>query len=192
MRKGFSVLAVIAAMTAAPLPAGAETWYAGAFGGANYTHDGSVNAAGTNAEYDFGLGIGGYVGFFVQPNVRLEAELSYRANDIDTIGGVGNGGEVQTTALMANVLFDFELKSEIEPYLGAGLGVADIDYSIVDDKVLALQLIAGAGIRIAPTAQLTVDYRLFLTENLEAGGAIGFGDIEYVNSAVMVGIRKTF
>lgn len=191
MRKAFSVLAVIAVVAMAPAAA-AEPWYAGGFGGLNYTHDGNVNGAGVDASYDYGLAVGGYVGFFVQENVRIEAELSYRANDIDTIGGVAVGNEVETLALMANALFDFKIESSLEPYLGAGLGIADVDYAVVDDTVLAVQLIAGAGIEISPTMKMTVDYRMFITENLEIGGGLGLGDIEYVNSAVLVGLRKTF
>lgn len=191
MCKTFSMLAVIAAVVAAP-PAYAEAWYAGAFGGLNFTHDGNVNGAGTDAKYDMGLAGGGYVGFFVQKNIRIEAELSYRTNDIDTIGGVGVAGEAETLALMANALIDFKIESVLQPYLGAGIGFADVDYSIVDDTVLAVQMIAGAGIDIAPATQLTVDYRLFITENLETGAGLGLGDIEYVNSAILVGLKRTF
>jgi len=191
MRKTFCVLVATAAVFSAPA-ACAESWYAGAYGGTNYTHDGTVNAAGTKATYDIGLALGGYVGFFVQKNVRLEAELSYRTNARDKLGGVGVGGSVDTMALMANALFDFKIESRVEPYVGAGIGFADVDYSVVDDTVLALQMIAGAGIDVAPKTKLTIDYRLFLTENLEAGGGLGLGDIEYVNSAVLVGIRRAF
>lgn len=191
MRKTFSVFAVIAIVFVAP-PAGAETWYAGGFGGINYTHDGNVNAAGTKATYDVGLALGGFVGFFVQENVRLEAELSYRTNDRDTLGGAGVGGSVDTVAVMANALFDFKIESQVEPYIGAGIGFADVDYAVVDETVLAVQMIAGAGIEVSPATKLTVDYRLFITEDLEVGGGVGLGNIEYVNSAVLVGLRRTF
>lgn len=195
MRKSLSALAVMAAVLVAPA-ANAESWYAGGFGGLNFAHDGAVNGAGVEAGYDMGFAVGGYAGFYVQENVRLEGELSYRANDLDSVGGVAIGGEVETLALMVNALFDVKLESAVEPYLGAGIGFADVDYSIAglgyDDTVLAVQMIAGAGIEIAPATQLTVDYRLLLTDDLRVGSGVGFGRVEYTNSAVLVGLRKSF
>jgi opacity protein-like surface antigen len=195
MRNCLGALAVIAAVLAAPA-ANAETWYIGGLGGLNYTHDGTVNGSGLKAEYDLGFVLGGFVGLYVQDNIRLEGELSYRTNDLDTAGGVSIGGEAETLALMANVFFDFKLESNVEPYLGAGIGFADVDYTVTgiqyNDTVLALQLIGGAGIEIAPATQLTVDYRLFLTDDVRVGSGVGFGRVEYTNSAFSVGIRRAF
>lgn len=195
MRRILGVLAVVAAIPLASA-ASAEPWYVGGFGGLNYAHDGNVNAAGIDATYDIGFAAGGYVGFFVQENVRLEGELSYRTNDIDDVGGVAIAGEAESLAVMANVLFDFKIESAVEPYVGAGIGFAEVDYTIsgltFDDLVIALQFIGGIGIEIAPATQFTVDYRLFLTDNLGFGGGVGFGDIEYVNSAVVVGLKRSF
>ncbi len=195
MRNCLGALAVIAAVLAAPA-ANAETWYAGGFGGFNYTHEGSVNGSGLEAEYDLGFVLGGYAGFYVQDNIRLEGELSYRTNDLDKVGGISIGGEAETLALMMNAFFDFKLESNVEPYLGAGIGLADVDYTIsglrYDDTVLAIQLVGGAGIEIAPATQLTVDYRLFVTDEIRVGSGAGFGKVDYTNSAFSVGIRRSF
>lgn len=195
MRKTLGVLAILTTGFVAPT-ANAETWYAGIFGGLNITHDGDVNGAGTNATYDLGYGIGGYVGYFLQDNVRLEGELSYRANDLDTIGGVATGGEVESLAFMVNVLFDVKIESRFEPYIGAGIGFADVDYTVsgvvFDDTAIALQLILGAGVEVAPGLQFTADYRLFLTDDLDVGGGAGLGSVEYLNSSFLLGIRKSF
>ncbi len=194
MRNCLGALAVMAAVLAAPAAA-AETWYIGGLGGFNYTHEGAVNGSGLEAEYDWGFVLGGYAGIYVKDNLRLEGELSYRTNDLDNAGGV-TSGDVDTLALMANVFFDFKLESNIEPYLGAGLGIAEADYTIsgiqYGDTVLALQLIGGAGIEIAPATQLTLDYRLFLTDELRVGSGAGFGRVDYTNSAFTVGIRRAF
>lgn len=195
MRKKFGVLAAVAAIFISPA-ANAEPWYVGGFGGLNFTHDGNVNGVGTQASYDLGLAAGGYVGFYVQENIRLEAELSYRSNDIDKRGGVPIAGKAESVAVMANAFFDFKIESAVEPYLGAGIGFAEVDYTITgltfDDTVIALQLVGGMGIEIAPATQLTVDYRLFVTDDLNIGGGVGFGDVEYVNSAILVGIKRSF
>lgn len=191
MRKSLGALAAFAISLAAS-SANAQTWYAGGYGALNYTHDGSVTAFAGDAKYDLGLGIAGYIGFFVQDNIRIEGELSYRANDIDSIGGPVSG-DVETLAVMANALIDFKLESNFEPYLGAGLGLAEVEYRIgvlgFDDTVLAVQMIAGLGVELSPTVELTVDYRLFMTEDVRVGA---FGEAEYVNSAVAIGLRKAF
>ncbi len=195
MRKSLGALVVTAAfLTTAP--ACAEQWYAGGYGGLNYTHDGSVNGAGVEASYELGFAFGAYAGFFVQENIRLEGELSYRSNDLESRGGVAIGGEAEALALMVNALFDIKLQSAFQPHLGAGLGFAEVDYRIgglqYDDTVLALQLIFGAGIEIAPATDLTLDYRLFMTDDLSVGGGVGFGKVEYMNSAFLVGLRRSF
>lgn len=195
MHKTLGPFIVIVGVLVAPA-ANAEAWYAGGFLGLNHTHDGSVNGTGTEASYDLGAAIGGYAGFHVQDNVRLEGELSYRKNDIDTIGNVRVAGDVETLSLMMNALFDIKLKSRFQPYLGAGLGFADVDYGFggakYDDTVLAIQMIIGAGIDIAPATQLTLDYRLFITDDLNIGGGAGLGSVEYTNSAFVVGVKRSF
>ncbi len=195
MRKVLGALAAVAVLSIAA-EANAEAWYVGGYGGLNYTHDGNVNAAGVDASYDLGLALGAYAGFFVQDNARLEADLSYRANDLDSRGGVAIAGEAETTALLVNALFDISLESAVQPHIGAGIGIAEVDYRIgngqFDDTVLAFQLIVGADIEIVPATNLTLDYRLFVTEDLNVGGGVGFGSVEYINSAFLVGLRRSF
>jgi len=195
MRNSLGVLAVISFVLVAPA-ANAETWYIGGLGGVNITHGGGVNGSGLKAEYDLGLILGGYAGFYVKDNIRLEGELSYRTNGLDTVGGASISGDAKTLALMANAFLDFKLESAVEPYLGAGIGFADVDYTITgiqyNDMVLAIQLIGGAGIKISPATQLTVDYRLFVTDDVRVGSAVGFGRVEYTNSAITVGIKRSF
>lgn len=195
MKKFTGLIAAAAVFTLAGT-AGAETWYAGAYGGLNYAHDGDVNGAGTNATYDLGFAVGGYAGLYVNKNIRLEGELAYRSNDIDTIGGIGVGGEVASLAIMINALYEFDTTSGFRPHVGGGLGFADADYTLgaleYGDTVLAAQLIAGVGIEIAPALDLTVDYRLFFTDDLGIGGGAGLGAVEYTNSTFLVGLRKSF
>ena len=61
-----------------------------------------------------------------------------------------------------------------------------------NDTVLAVQFVGGLGVEIAPTVALTLDYRLFLTDDLRVGSGVGFGKIEYTNSMFTVGLRKSF
>jgi len=195
--KSYIFAFILSAVALAFAPAAqAESWYAGGFGGLNYAHDGDVNGAGQQATYELGYGLGGYVGMRFSPNLRLEGELSYRDNDLDTIAGGAVLGDAATTALMVNVFYDLSPGAQLNPHFGGGVGVADIDYQVggnlYGDTVLAMQLGAGADYSLGKDIALTFDYRLFVTDNLSIGGGAGLGDVEYWNSAVLVGIRKNF
>lgn len=190
-----SITPLVAALAFAPA-AQAEAWYAGGFGALNVTHDGDVNGTGDQATYDLGYGAGGYVGMHFSPNLRIEGELSYRTNDIDTVSGGAVIGDVETTALMLNLFYDLSPSEKLNPHVGFGLGVADADYtvdgSLYGDTVLAMQLGAGVDYGLGNNLAVTFDYRLFITDDLAIGGGAGMGAVEYWNSALLVGIRKKF
>ncbi|MBY6211618.1 outer membrane beta-barrel protein [Microbulbifer agarilyticus] len=72
-------------------------------------------------------------------------------------------GEFDASYLFANVYYDFDLGSPFKPYIGAGIGNADVDIeyrpsgvTIIndDDSVFAYQVMAG--INFDATEQLTV------------------------------------
>ena len=82
-----------------PVPAYAGGWYFSAFGGANWLDNTSFDiGAGTVAnDYDTGFVVGGAIGYDMGPamgpfGLRLEAELSYRDNDVNShsVGGAAN------------------------------------------------------------------------------------------------------
>lgn len=194
MRKSLGLLAALAVVFLAPA-ANAEKLYVGLIGGINITHDGNTSGGGT-ATYDLGVATGGYVGIHVKENFRLEGELSYRKNDIESVGGAPSTAEVETLAFMANAYFDFGTQSGFKPYIGGGLGFVDGDLTtaggIFDATELAVQFIAGAGMPIATDILLTLEYRAFMTDNLSFGAGGGLNSIEYFNSAFVFGVRKTF
>ncbi len=76
------------------------------------------------------------------------------------------GGNIRTTALFANALYDFDTSGPITPYVGAGLGVAYVEQDLVygpgvrvsdDDTVFAVRLIAGAAYDLSDSLALTAD-----------------------------------
>ena len=168
--------AVMLACTASA--AQAQNWYVGGYGGMNFTHDGDANGN-ENVVYDLGLGFGGIIGYVMGSGLRVEGEIAYRWNDIDTIDGAPSGSEISSWAFMGNVLYDINTQSSLTPHIGGGLGIAratvetgGLEFS---DTVFAAQLIAGADYNVAPDLALTVDYRLFFTEDLGLGAGGGLG-----------------
>lgn len=173
----------------------AQNWYAGGFGAMNYTHDGHAN--GTDLlEYDIGFGLGAMVGMAMSNGFRVEGEISYRANDVDTLNGVAYGADISSLAFMANAYYDFSAQSDMRPHLGLGLGMADATVEIAgvkyNDTVFAAQFIAGIDYKIAPDLAIVADYRFFMTDELGLGGGAGLGGLEYANSSVVAGLRKNF
>ena len=173
----------------------AQGWYAGGYGAMSYTHDGYAN--GTDLmTYDIGYGLGGFVGYAMANGFRVEGELAYRSNDIESIAGTAVGMNMSNVALMANVLYDFNMQSSVKPHVGGGLGIATgtVDDAGVeyDSTVVAGQFILGVDYAMAPDLALVADYRLFFTEDMGFGAGVGLGGVEYTNSAVSVGLRKKF
>ena len=185
--------------------ASAQSTYVSVIGGANFTHEGEFGGFGVDSEFETGYAVGGAIGFDFG-DYRLEGEVSYRTNDIDNIGGrkrmFGRAfdGNITTTAVMANALYDFDSGSSFVPYVGAGVGVGFSTLELLggdgDVTEFAYQLILGGAYEMSSSLDLTLDYRLF-----SIGFPLGvpkydfFGsDMSqvYWNSAIMLGVRAKF
>src|SRR6185503_525631 len=100
----------------------------------------------------------GGIGYALQNGFRLEGELAYRRNDISD-----NAADLAATSLMANVFYDFNRGGRFEPYVGAGVGVVDLEFGGAADQVdvdpgLAWQIMAGVAIGLTPQWDLDVGY----------------------------------
>lgn len=134
---------------------------------------------------------------------RAEVELSRRAAGLKTVSGTAASGEMLATSLMANAIYDFDVNGPVTPYLGAGLGYAQVKFknaapfgasSINDsDNALALQGIAGLSYAMSDTVDLFTDYRYFTTRGVDmrtaAGNAASF---DAKTHSIMVGLRFNF
>lgn len=193
--KKLAAVAGAAMLVFAAGSAQAQNWYVGGYGAMNYTHDGTANGN-DKMVYDLGFGVGGLVGYAMANGLRLEGEVAYRSNGIDSIDGVSVGADMSSWAFMGNALYQFNVQSSVKPHIGGGLGVArgtvetgGHEYS---DTVLAAQFIVGVDYTVAPDMAILLDYRHFLTEDLGLGAGSGLGGVEYSNSTVSVGLRKMF
>jgi opacity protein-like surface antigen len=180
--------------------------YAGLHGGLNFTHETDVTEPVPfyiDTTFEVGGAFGGFFGYQLDNGIRFEGELTLRANGIDEVDGFPLDGDVSSVAFMGNLLYEFPTGPSIRPYLGLGVGFANVamndlsfgSFTFIDDDdtVFAYQFIGGIGIPLSPILTLTVDYRFFATEDPKfVDFAADVIEIEYQNSTVLVGIRSLF
>ena len=216
-------------------PAAAQPFegvYLGAASGYHNTND--VRAAPFPATALGGTGLrlrtnGGFaglgsVGYGFGDGWRLETEGSARLNNLGHLNGTpfptSAGGSLRTYAVMANALFDLDVRSPwIYPYIGAGVGAAwnaasGLRASSASPLFgfnssqsvggLAVQGIAGLSFPMpgVPGLSLTAEYRLFsmpLTRTLNGTAATPTGPVPaglklgtMIDQSALIGVRYAF
>ena len=124
-------------------------------------------------EFEVGFTFGTFVVYDFGNNFRLEAEISYRENEIRT--GGGPDPQAGTSAFMFNGYYDLPITKPFNLYFGGGLGVATAQLETislgqaidVDESVFAYQLEAGVGWNFKPKFNLSLGYRFFNTADPE-------------------------
>jgi opacity protein-like surface antigen len=154
---------------------------------------GSSGTFESELSFDPGFNIGGAFGYNYG-NIRAEFEIAYHSWSMDeeTVlpGGIIPGcpcttkwdGDSSALSFMVNGYYDFHsANSPWVPYLGGGIGFANVDIHFVfdetlgtptnvpsdDDIVFAYQLMAGIGYNINPSTTLVLGYRYFATMDPE-------------------------
>lgn len=184
-------------------------WYTELGAGAAFQSETDISQSGFQATSDFDTGfiISGAVGKQFQ-SLRGEGELLYLTNDFDSISIAGLGsapldGDVSTFAGMVNVYYDFDTGTMWRPFVGAGLGYANVsvDASIIgipladdDDSVFAYQFKAGVAYQYNPTTDFLINYRFLGTDDLDLSDSTGlpFSVDGVENHSVQVGVRFRF
>lgn len=202
-----SVFAVEDAEVATPSK---EGYYLSGNAGMSWLEDADIerdfNNGSAKAEYDTGFLFGGAFGYDFGM-FRTEAEFGYRENDMDTfkdvsidgiyIGDLPASGKITTLSYLINSYIDFENDSYVTPYIGGGLGIADINLNDLrvndkhfdkDDTVFAYQAAAGLGYDIDENLTLDVGYRYFATEDPKIDGL----DEEYNDHNISFTVRYKF
>lgn len=155
---------------------GLEGPYITAFGGWNNTEDNS--APDTDGGWLGGVAVGGKTKW-----ARAELEVSYRNNDIDGAAG----GDVDSVAGMANAYYDLENDTRFTPYIGAGIGIAHVDFDTAggdESTEFAYQGIAGVNYAIDARWHVGAEYRYFATTEVDS--------TDYDNHAVVGNVRYQF
>lgn len=149
---------------------------------------------------------------------RIELEYSYRENDVDQVNingnNVGNngafGGDFEVQTFLVNAIVDYDLGNRIKPYVGVGVGVADVEagvnylngagvpFNLRDsDTVFAAQAIIGASYEVTEKIEFFGDARYLATSEAEferanALGATTAHDGDFDSYTISTGIRYKF
>jgi opacity protein-like surface antigen len=148
--------------------------------------------------YDTGFGFLGALGSSFEGGGRAEVEVGYRKNDFDEIkvDGLGSAdidGDLTSLSLMGNAYYDISTEGSFSPFIGAGIGFANLegdldDFGDEDDTVFAYQFILGGSFASSKTLSVDLQYRYFATEDPDFDGL----DSEYSSHNVMIGLRSSF
>lgn len=197
--------ALVAAGLVAAVPNLAEAqWYMGADLGATKTDDADVSGSNLNygTDYKWGWGLLGQAGYAFGP-VKVEGELGWRKNDVDSVGSGSGGGDVSALSLMGNAIYEFMPQSSWRPFVGAGIGMAQLNSNDVtqngtkvysgDDWQFAYQGFAGVAFDVATNVALKAQYRYFAALDYDVSTPANQGlSAEYQNHAVLVGFTYKF
>jgi opacity protein-like surface antigen len=173
--------------------------------------------------YDLGYSAGAQIGYaFGGP--RVEFEYNYRNNGASTVattaGTQSATGSLTSNNYMVNVLYDFDTGSKWIPYIGLGLGVADVKAdnihasasvpsgSFLDgsSSKFAVQFIFGAEYLASDRFGVFIDWRGLWASNTNfnygigctgGGGTTnciqtGTTNYDYWNGALNVGVHIRF
>jgi OmpA-OmpF porin, OOP family len=203
MRKLAIGMALASTALASPALARDDQWYVGVDGGAMIVEDMSLdigaldNVAGIDT--DTGYDLGGLVGYDFG-GFRLEAEVSYREADTESVNSSGpvipsgsgsalqaggvydTGGDANALSFMVNGLLDFGDDDGIQGFVGGGVGVARVDIqntfanpSWLDDSDtgFAWQALAGVRAPISDSWDVGLKYRYFNASGVDLVDRLG-------------------
>ncbi len=194
------------ALVSLPAHATQEGFYGSLGGGFSLLHDSDIDGVGTSfdTEFDEGAALLGAIGYKYGNGIRTELEFGYRNNNIEQINSINAASDdVHAWTVMLNGLYDFHTGSDWTPYLGAGAGVAFVNFDNAgpfgpatindDDAALAAQAIAGVDYQFDDEWSLFAQYNYLHSFGLEVEGDNGVSyDADYENSTFILGLRFSF
>jgi OOP family OmpA-OmpF porin len=156
----------------------------------------STSSANIETSYDKDASYGFSIGYKFASPVRIEFEYRQGENDIDKIssGGVSTTSDnsLEVTSMMGNVWYDFAAGERLRPYIGFGLGMANLDMGDADDDVTIGQLGAGITYFLTPRLALDAGYRYSVAEDATFKSAAIEQENEYSAQSVQLGLRYNF
>lgn len=186
MKRILIAIAAAAALSAlGAQSAVADGWYAR--GDVGYGFDGEVDGDdgeetfSADLDEDWMASVG--IGRAFANGFRGEGEVSWRNNEIE-----GSTAEADVWAAMLNGYYDFHRGRRLRPYLGLGVGWANVDVGFDEGDGFAYQGLAGVAFGLTPQLDLDIGYRYFAIPDLEIAG----GDVDYTHQAATIGLRWRF
>jgi OOP family OmpA-OmpF porin len=211
-------LAGIMAISAATQASAAQTnerwprWYLGITGDMTFLNDSDITGA-SRGKLSFDMGGGGNLALGYEPalmqpfgSMRFEVETGYHSNGIDTatVGGVtGNGsGSLTAWTYMANAYYDFRNSTAWTPYVGGGVGGAQLNLGNSSgagntgdkDNVFAWQLMAGMAYAPVslPMTDWLIGYRFIDTQDGTFAAGASKIKVAYEAHNIEAGVRLRF
>jgi OOP family OmpA-OmpF porin len=221
MQKMLGMLGAVVAVAGVASAAQAQEarwpkWYLGVSGSVPFVSENEVEQGGTSmgdVSFDSGWGASAALGYMpsggdghttagIWDLLRLEFEYLHRENDIDSVSSRTGliDGNVKVNAYMGNVYYDFDSNTGFKPYLGLGVGYANLDMGSTalgvkgDDNVFAYQALAGVYYEpdLIPYTQWGFGYRYFGTTDPEVGTGAAATSYTYQSHSVEAGARFRF
>src|SRR5665213_566656 len=109
--------------------AGTPGYYVSGEGGVFLLPDLQLNSVTLGKRHDgFGTGyaVGGAAGYDYGNGWRLEMDSLYQHTDLSRLNGAPAKGHLSSTSVMANATYDLLPDAKFTPYVGAGIGVANV------------------------------------------------------------------
>jgi len=187
-----AIVAGMCAVTSLANAAESTLPYVGVSTGFGLLNNSTVDGLNDAISYKTGYLINGAVGLKLD-NYRVEAELGYHSNSVDSAKISGfNGSYVNLWTYMANGYYDIKIKnSKFSPYVMGGLGIAhatlDSNGSPSSTK-FAWQLGAGVSLKATDLINIDLGYRYLQPSDASFNGA----KVSLASSNIVAGIRTTF
>lgn len=202
-----SLVAMTVVLLMAPAAQAKTTpgWY-GALGvGVAFPEDPTMFAGGSKREGSMdntNLSSSKSAGYAFDNGIRLAAEFYYNQMNVKMFNNVHGFGHILNRTLFANAYYDFNNKSFLTPYVGAGFGVDFVNVNNVgnaagrlngEEVAAAYQGIVGVAAQIDENWAITADYRYVASFDPDAhytGGTSGH--ISNASQNIMIGVRYSF
>jgi opacity protein-like surface antigen len=187
---------------------GTSSAYMKVFGGVSIPQDDNFtlefpddDPIASGLEYDAGYVFGIAGGYLVTPSVAIELEYSYRSADAELRASDDVSGQMQASSYMANAIYTFEpidAAGAVRPYVGLGLGAADLTYEpdgagrLGGDLSFAYQAMAGIGYRMNESWTLSGEVRYLGVSEQDVSASFASFETKYQSFDALVGATYRF
>ena len=163
----YGIVLFVSALVFAASYASAEGLYVRGIAGATFPTDTTISGDTLDSyeiEYDTGWLLGAAVGNVLNNNVRVEGEFAYSKSDVDKWDGqVVVDIDMEVWSFLVNCYYDIQTDSPVTPFIGGGIGVANVDLNVQGDSadatVFAYQASAGIGYAVNDSVTIELGYR---------------------------------
>jgi opacity protein-like surface antigen len=178
-------------------------FYIGGFGGVTYLSDQEIEEGGVELEIEYdvpGYVFGGQIGYALDTNIRLEAELAYAFSEGDAslqllgVELLDAQYDLSVLSMTAGIYFDLWPVGTFVPYVGAGLGYARVTNEVDDDEDTQGAFTAfgegGLPIALSPNLSLVPSARFSWVATDEDVDELFADDL--FSTQARLGVRYTF